>query len=133
MTDLDTTPPVVMALLSRHPASRAAAGPASDRDAAWNAAWDAASDAARDADHPDGVQDDAAAAEAGAGGATVLPLNDAAAVYDALAAQIAGTAVGWSDDALAKLEQGLLQRYGPAVGGRQPVRRLIRLAARPPV
>lgn len=122
MTDLDTTPPVVMALLSRHPASRAAAGPAPDQDMA------------RDADHTDDVQDDAAAAEAGAGagGATILPLNDAAAVYDALAAQIAGTAVGWSDDALAKLEQGLLQRYGPAVGGRQPVRRLIRLAARPP-
>lgn len=59
----------------------------------------------------------------------VVPLNQAAAVYDALAREIRGTAAGWSDHALAKLEQGLLRRYGPIIGGRHPVRRLVRLAA----
>ncbi len=63
--------------------------------------------------------------------AVVLPLNDAAAIYEALADQIRGSAVGWSDGALAQLEQGLLQRYGPLIGGRHAVRRLVRLAARP--
>lgn len=58
-------------------------------------------------------------------------LNDAAAIYEALAEEIAGSAVGWSADALAQLEQGLLQRYGALIGGRQPVRRLVRLAASP--
>ena len=64
--------------------------------------------------------------------AVVLPLNDAAAVYEALAEQIRGSAVGWSDHSLAQLEEGLLQRYGPSIGGRHAVRRLVRLAARPP-
>jgi len=64
-------------------------------------------------------------------GGAVLHLNDAAAIYEALAEEIAGSAVGWSADALAQLEQGLLQRYGPLIGGRQPVRRLVRLAASP--
>lgn len=61
----------------------------------------------------------------------VVPLNDAAAVYQALAEQIRGSAVGWPDHALAKLEAGLLDRYGPVLGGRHPVRRLVRLAATP--
>ncbi len=64
-------------------------------------------------------------------GGAVLHLNDAAAIYEALAEEIAGSAVGWSADALAQLEQGLLGRYGPLIGGRQPVRRLVRLAASP--
>ncbi len=62
----------------------------------------------------------------------VVPLNEAAAVYEALADQIRGSAVGWSADALEQLERGLLDRYGPLIGGRHPVRRLVRLAARPP-
>ena len=62
--------------------------------------------------------------------APVLHLNEAAAVYEALARQIEGTAIGWSDAALAELERGLLDRYGPLIGGRPPVRRLVRLAAR---
>jgi hypothetical protein len=62
--------------------------------------------------------------------APIVPLNDAAAIYEALADQIRGTAAGWSDTALAELERGLLRRYGPVLGGRPPVRRLIRLAAR---
>jgi hypothetical protein len=66
-----------------------------------------------------------------ADGAVVVHLNDAAAVYQALADQIRGSAVGWSDRALAELERGLLERYGPVVGGRPPIRRLVRLAARP--
>ena len=64
-------------------------------------------------------------------GAAVLHLNDAATIYQALAAEIEGTAVGWSAGALAQLERGLLERYGSLIGGRQPVRRLVRLAARP--
>ena len=63
--------------------------------------------------------------------AVVVPLNDAAACYEALATQIEGSAVGWSDTALAQLERGLLERFGPIVGGRHAVRRLVRLAARP--
>lgn len=114
MTDLDTTPPVVMALASRHPTAGRAPGVATTA---------APGDDVDDGDHQD-HQSEAARAQ-------ILPLNDAAAVYEALAAQIAGTAVGWSDTALAKLEQGLLQRYGPIVGGRQPIRRLVRLAAQP--
>lgn len=123
MTDLDTTPPVVMALLSRHPAGRGGPGATAPDHLEPT-----------EADQPDETDDaaDAGGPTTGIDDATVLPLNDAATVYEALAAQITGTAVGWSDDALAKLEQGLLQRYGPAVGGRQPIRRLVRLAARPP-
>jgi hypothetical protein len=63
--------------------------------------------------------------------AVVVALNDAAAVYEALAEQIRGSAVGWSDTALAQLERGLLDRYGPMLGGHHPVRRLVRLAAKP--
>lgn len=62
--------------------------------------------------------------------APIVPLNEAATIYEALASQIRGTAVGWSDTALAQLERGLLQRYGPLIGGRSPVRRLVRLATR---
>lgn len=64
-------------------------------------------------------------------GAVVIHLNDAATIYDTLASEIAGTAIGWSADALAQLERGLLQRYGALIGGRHPVRRLVRLASRP--
>lgn len=68
-----------------------------------------------------------------AGGASTTPvihLNESAAVYEALARRIEGTAVGWSDSALAELERNLLSRYGPLLGGRAPVRRLVRLASR---
>ena len=61
----------------------------------------------------------------------VVAINDAAAVYEALARRIRGSAVGWSDAALAQLELALLERYGPLIGGRPPVRRLVRMAARP--
>lgn len=63
--------------------------------------------------------------------AAVVALNDAAAVYEALAERIRGSAVGWSDAALARLERGLLDRYGSLLGGHHPVRRLVRLAAEP--
>lgn len=82
---------------------------------------------------PDGVRTcGGEAGPDGRTGAAVEPLNDAAAIYDALADQIRGSAVGWSDTALAQLERGLFERYGPLIGGRHPVRRLVRLAARPP-
>jgi len=69
--------------------------------------------------------------EAPGGLAVVVALNDAAAVYEALAQQIRGSAVGWSDTALAQLERGLLDRYGSMLGGHHAVRRLVRLAAKP--
>ncbi len=64
-------------------------------------------------------------------GTPVQPLNEAAALYEALADEIRGRAVGWSPNSLALLERGLLERYGPVVGGRASVRRLVRLAAHP--
>jgi len=82
--------------------------------------------------HPaDGRGLEARAEPGPSSGGAVLHLNDAAAIYEALADEIAGSAVGWSADALAQLEQGLLGRYGALIGGRQPVRRLVRLAAGP--
>lgn len=106
MTDIDTSTPAVHELGRRHPAGGSGSC-STTRD--------------QRSEVEPSIDD----------GATIVPLNDAAAIYEALAEQIAGTAVGWSDDALAKLERGLLQRYGPVVGGRHPVRRLVRLAARP--
>jgi hypothetical protein len=63
--------------------------------------------------------------------ASVVALNPSAVLFEALAEEIAGQAVGWSSSALLRLEQQLLERYGHELGGEHPVRRLVRLAARP--
>ncbi len=117
--------PVVDLAARRRMAAAPATGPAGSGDGG---------DAQTEAEDP--THDEGAApvhAERSEGpGAVVRPLNDAAAIYDALADEIRGSAIGWSDSALAQLERGLLERYGPLIGGRHPVRRLVRLAARPP-
>lgn len=59
----------------------------------------------------------------------VVRLNAAADLFAALAASISGTATGWPPSALAKLEAGLLERYGRQLGGERAVRKLVELAA----
>lgn len=61
----------------------------------------------------------------------VVPLNDAGAVFDALAQEIKGSAVGWPPGALHKLELALLDRYGHLIGGGPAVKRLLFLAQQP--
>ncbi|MEM7275885.1 MAG: hypothetical protein AAF547_22605 [Actinomycetota bacterium] len=61
----------------------------------------------------------------------VVALNEAAAVFDALARGIQGTAVGWPAAAIEKLEAALLHRYGPLIGGPTAVDRLVALAKHP--
>jgi hypothetical protein len=63
-------------------------------------------------------------------GGVVVPINTAAAVYEALADGIRGAAAGWSPTALELLEAGLRQRYGHLLGGDRPIRRLVELAQR---
>ena len=61
----------------------------------------------------------------------VVPLNDAGAVFDALATGIRGTAVGWPPGALEKLEAALHSKYGHLIGGQAAVERLLILAKQP--
>ncbi len=61
----------------------------------------------------------------------VVPLNDAGAVFDALATGIRGSAIGWPPGALEKLETALEARYGHLIGGTAGVRRLLVLAQEP--
>ncbi len=60
----------------------------------------------------------------------MVPLNDAAALYRALAEQIVGAAADWSPTAIAKLEARLGERYGPQLG-ESAIERLVELACRP--
>ena len=65
----------------------------------------------------------------------VVPLNDAAALYLALAEAIQGTAIGLSPEAQRLLRDGLWERFEPilAVGGRDAVDELLKLATDPRV
>ncbi len=58
----------------------------------------------------------------------MIPLNDAAALFAALAEGIRGTAVDWSAEAVERLEDGLEHRYGRMLGDELAVKRLILLA-----
>ena len=58
----------------------------------------------------------------------VIPLNDAAALFAALAESIRGAAVDWSVEAVERLELGLEDRYGDMLGDELAVKRLIVLA-----
>ena len=60
----------------------------------------------------------------------VVPLNDDAALYLALADSIAGTAVDMSPQARVMLRQGLVDRFGEIFGPRaeEAVEELLRLA-----
>ena len=61
----------------------------------------------------------------------VVPLNDASALFAALAEGIRGTAIGWSPDALQRLEDGLEDRYGLLLGDSDAIKRLLVLATGP--
>ncbi len=61
----------------------------------------------------------------------MIVLNDAAAVFAALAEEIHGSAVGWPDPALQRLRGELLARYGEVLGGEQAVEQLMALARTP--
>jgi hypothetical protein len=61
----------------------------------------------------------------------VVPLNDAGAVFDALAHEIRGSAVGWPPGAVEKLTLALESRYGDLIGGPAAVQRLVTLAQEP--
>ncbi len=61
--------------------------------------------------------------------AEVVHLNAAADLFAALSVSIRGTATGWSPSALAKLEAGLVERYGGRLGSERAVRKLVELAA----
>lgn len=65
------------------------------------------------------------------GARNVVPLNDAGAVFDALAQEIRGSAVGWPPGAVTKLASALERRYGDLIGGPAAVQRLVRLAQEP--
>ncbi len=58
----------------------------------------------------------------------MIPLNDAAALFAALAESIRGAAVDWSPEAVERLEVGLEDRYGHMLGDELAVKRLITLA-----
>ncbi|MGI9595004.1 MAG: hypothetical protein ACR2QK_02525 [Acidimicrobiales bacterium] len=64
-------------------------------------------------------------------GPVVVPLNDAAALFGALAEKIAGQAAGWSPTAVDLLESRLEDRYGAQLGDEQAVKRLVALACTP--
>lgn len=64
-------------------------------------------------------------------GGTVVALNEAAEVFDALALGIRGSAVGWPPAAVEELEVALQRRYGPMIGGDGAVARLVALARGP--
>jgi hypothetical protein len=74
----------------------------------------------------------AAQPDPGGEAAPIVPLNAEAQLFDVLASAIEGTAVGWADRDLARLEGELLCRFGPLVGGRPAVRKLVRLARSSP-
>lgn len=63
--------------------------------------------------------------------AAVVPLNEAGAVFAALAAGIRGAAVDWTSEAVQQLESELMDRYGELIGGPGAVKRLVALATEP--
>lgn len=65
------------------------------------------------------------------GQSAVVALNAEAAMFDVLAETIEGTALGWNDRDLSKLEEELHRRYASHVGGKPAIRKLIRLARNP--
>lgn len=64
---------------------------------------------------------------------TVVPLNEASALYLALADEIRGTAVGLSPAGLELLRHGLEIRFGPLLASENPTvfDRLVALASTP--
>lgn len=61
----------------------------------------------------------------------MIALNEAGELFAALAEGIRGSAVGWSPSAVAKLEQGLTERYGAMLGGERAIDELVELATTP--